>query len=90
MWSKQILHAPLGFSTILNFSTTKVTEHWNKLSREAVESRPSWMLSCSIYCRESVLAVGSGLDDLQRSFPNPKTLSVCVWTYVLSVLTYAE
>jgi len=45
-----------------------------KLPMEVVESplkvfnsRPAWMLSCAMYCRETALVEG-GLDDIQRYF----------------------
>jgi len=45
-----------------NFFTVRVTEHWHRLPKGAAKSplwrysKPTWILSCPIYCRESALA----------------------------------
>ena len=68
-----------------NVFTLRVTEHWNRLRREAVESlsleisKPAWMRSCAVCCRWTYFGSGFGLDDPQRSVPAPTIL----WYYSL-------
>jgi len=64
-----------------NFFT--LTEHWNRLPREVVDSpspeisNPTWMWSCAACSRGTCFSRGAGLDDLQRSLPNPTILLFC-------------
>jgi len=63
-----------------NFFTLRVTEHWNRLPREVVES-PSLEIFktrldevlCSLLW-VTLLQQGVGLDDPQRSLPTPTIL----------------
>ena len=63
-----------------NFFTLRVTEHWNRLPREAVESPSLEILKtrldtvlCSLLW-VTLLRQGVGLGDPQRSLPTPNIL----------------
>ena len=64
-------------------SSLWVTEHWNRLPREAVDSpslrysRPAWTKSCAACCRRHCFGRRVGLDDQQRSLPTPNILWFC-------------
>jgi len=55
-------HRKFRTNTRKNFFILGVTEQCNKMPREVVESplwrysKPTWTLSCVIYCREPALA----------------------------------
>jgi len=61
-----------------HFFTVKVTEHWNRLPREAVEFPPLEILKSHHLGQTSLLVAlleqGFGQDDLQMSFPNSAIL----------------
>ncbi|PKU32332.1 hypothetical protein llap_17364 [Limosa lapponica baueri] len=65
------------------FFTLMVTELWNKLPREVVESPSLEILKTPLdafLCNllwVTLLWQGAGLDDLQRSLPTPTILSFC-------------
>ena len=57
-----------------SFFTVKVTEHWTRLPREAVESPLEMLKTClgASLCnmlQATCFSKWVGLDDLQRSFP---------------------
>jgi len=60
-----------------NFFAPRVTEPWNRLPRRLWSlllwrySRPTWTRSCAACCRRPCFGRGVGLDDPQRSLPNP-------------------
>ena len=80
----KLKHRKFRLNMRKNFFTLRVTEPWNRLPREAVES-PS--LEIFKTCLEKVLCSllwvtllrqGYGLGDPQRSFPTPDILWFCV------------
>lgn len=56
------IHRKFHLNMRKNFISLKMTEHWKKLPRFAVESpslemfKPAWMLSFVTYCRKPALA----------------------------------
>ena len=63
--------------------TVRVTEHWNRLPREVVESSPLEICKIHLHSYLCDLLQGTcfsreiGLNDLQRSFPTPAILRFC-------------
>jgi len=76
----KLKHRKFRLSMRKNFFPLSVTEHWNRLPREVVES-PSLEIFktrlgavlCSLLL-VTLLWQGVGLDDPQRSLPTPKVL----------------
>jgi len=77
---KKLVHRKFLKNISKNLFTIRVTEHWNRLSREVVESHSTEIFKifldaylCNLLsgiCFRSVV----GLDDLLRSFPTPVIL----------------
>ena len=67
----KLKHRKFCLHTRKNFFTLRVTEDWNRLPRDFVES-PS--LEIFKTCLDEVLCRGVGPDDPQRSLPTPTIL----------------
>ena len=76
----KLVHGKFHTNTRNNLFTVRVTEHWNRLLREVVESpsleisRPVRTFSCVIYCKEPALA--GGLDLVISEVPSDHCNSV--------------
>jgi len=63
-----------------NFFPLRVTEPWNRLPREVMQSpsleifKPAWTRSSAACCRRPCFGARVGLDDPQRSLPTPTIL----------------
>jgi len=76
----KLKHRKFQLNMRKNYFPLRVTEHWNRLPREAVES-PSLEIfkTCldKVLCSVlwvTLLRQGVGLDDPQRSLPTPNIL----------------
>ena len=92
----KLKHRKFHLNMRKNFFTLRMTEHWNRLPREVVES-PSLEIfkTClgAVLCKPAVGDPASagrfGLDDAQRSLPTPNILwycdpvtHLCSWTHL--------
>ena len=79
----KLVHRKLYTNMQKNFFRVRVTEHWNRLPREVVESSPVEICKIHLHSYLCDLLQGTcfsreiGLHDLQRSFPTPATLRFC-------------
>ena len=87
----KLKHRKFRLNMRKNFFPLRVTEPWNRLPREVVESRSLEIFKtrldkvlCSLLW-VTLLRQGAGLDDPQRSLPTPNILGFCDSVIIASI-----